>query len=350
MVRFLSSAAVFFIAVAFVVAQDGPSPLEKLEPAKLPPAIRPAKGLPPETLANISQRADRVDCYAFRGDGKFFAISGPDQIIRIWSADTLKLNWSAKQPDSIVCLAFAPESKTFVAGDASGNLRFFDKSDTRTPLLKVALPGHKDGPVWSVAFSPDGKRLASGGRDKTLKIWDLTKARPGLLATVSDHKEEVRGVAYSPDGKMLISVCPEEKTFRVWDVTKEKPKAGEVVKLPAPAIGVNFSPDGNSIVLAGSRGTGAVWSLKDGKFDDPVDLETDKRTILMANFSADGSLIAGVLAQSRTEDRIVVWSKDGKKKNEIKYDAHVHAAGFAPDNRHLVAVTEIGTYIIRLPK
>lgn len=349
MSRFCCAGLFFFVAVSFVVAQD-PSSLEKLDPAKLPPVLRPGKGLPPETIASLAQKIDRVDCFAFRGDGKFFAISGPDQSIRIWAADGLKLNWSQKQPDSIVCLAFSPDNKTLVTGGDGGALRFFDKADTKVPILKAAIPTSKDSVVWSVAFSPDGKRLASGGGDKLLKIWDMTKAKPALLATITDHKDDVRGLAFSPGGDKLISVAPSEKSFRVWETTKDKPKAGEVVQLPAPALGVNFSPDGKSIVLAGSRGTGAVWSLKDGKFDDPVDLDTEKRTIMMANFSADGSLIGGVLAHSRTEDRIVVWTADGKKKHEFKYDAHVHAAGFAPDNRHLVAVTETGTYIIRLPK
>ncbi len=349
MIRFCVAGCLFFVAVTFVIGQEA-SPLDGIVPAKVPPAMRPAKGSPPETLVNLAQKIDRVDCFAFRGDGKFLAISGPDQTIRLWGTEGLKLNWSFKQPDSIVCLAFPPESKTLIAGDAGGTIRIWDKADTKMLVAKVAFPAHKDGPVWTMSVHPEGKKLASGGRDKALKIWDISKAKTTLIVSLTDHKDEVRGVAFSPDGNHLISVSPEEKQMRVWDTSSEKPKAGEIVKLPAGAIGVNFAPDGKSIVLAGSRGTGAVWSFKDGKPDDPVDLETDKRPILMANFSADGSLIAGVLVHSRTEDRVVVWSRDGKKKHEFKYDAHIPAAGFAPDNRHLVAVTDTGTYLIRLPK
>jgi len=352
MIQFCSVGCFFFVAVAFVAGQDA-TPLEKLDPAKLPPAMRPGKGIPPETIANISQKIDRVDCFAFRGDGKFLAISGPDQTVRVWGTEGLKLAWSVKQPDSVVCMAFPADSKTLLVGDAGGSIRILDKADTKLPVVKAVIPAHKDGPVWSMSVTSDGKKLASGGRDKALKIWDLTKPKAALLATLTDHKDDVRGVAFSPDGNHLISVSPEEKQLRVWDATSDKPKAVEVVKLPAPAIGVNFSPDGKAIVLAGSRGTGAVWTFKDGKLDDPVDLETgdkEKRVILTANFSADGSLIAGVLAHSRTEDRVVVWTKDGKKKHEFKYDAHVPAAGFVTDNRHLVAVTDSGTFIIRLPK
>ena len=33
--------------------------------------------------------------------------------------------------------------------------------------------GHSEG-VLSVAFSPDGRRIVSGSRDETLKVWDAT--------------------------------------------------------------------------------------------------------------------------------------------------------------------------------
>lgn len=39
--------------------------------------------------------------------------------------------------------------------------------------LPVVLPGH-DGEVRSLAFSADGKHLVSGGSDNVIKIWDLT--------------------------------------------------------------------------------------------------------------------------------------------------------------------------------
>jgi hypothetical protein len=35
------------------------------------------------------------------------------------------------------------------------------------------LSGHESG-VWALAYSPDGRHLVSGSGDRTIRIWDLT--------------------------------------------------------------------------------------------------------------------------------------------------------------------------------
>jgi WD40 repeat protein len=44
--------------------------------------------------------------------------------------------------------------------------------DARQRTLAAQLFGHNDA-VGALAFSPDGKRLVSGSRDKTCRIWDV---------------------------------------------------------------------------------------------------------------------------------------------------------------------------------
>lgn len=70
------------------------------------------------------------------------------------------------------------------------------------PLLKT-FEGHHDS-VSSVAFSPDGRFIVSGSKDHTLKLWDASTG--GLLATyfvVDGH-----GVAYTPDDRFVTDGDP----------------------------------------------------------------------------------------------------------------------------------------------
>jgi WD40 repeat protein len=341
--------AVIFVGLAGGVAAQEPKPftLDKIAPAKVPAALRPAKGLPKEVIAALGQRGDKVDCLAFR-DNKFLAISGPDQLVRIWNLDGLKPVGSTKQPDSVVCLSFSADGKRFAIGDAGGVVRVFEKGETASPVLKHTLSAHKEGPVWSVAFAPDGMTLATGGRDKAVRLWDLSKAKPAPV-TLTGHEDGVQSVAFDAEGRWLFSVGGADEQLRIWTTSGEKPKAGEVVKPGGRVVRLALSADGTRLATAGQKAATKLWSVKDGKLEGGTPLETD-RPVSSISLAPDGTSVAGVVLHSMTEDRVFVWGADGKKKHEFKFDLHLHAIAFAPDGRHLAVVTEIQTLLVRLPK
>lgn len=334
--------------VAPGVAADEPkSPLDKLDPAKVAAALRPAKGLPKDVIAALGARGDKVDCLAFRPDGKFLILAGPDQILRVWDLAGPRFVAAQKQPDSLVCLSFSADGKRLAVGDAGGAVRVFEKAETGFPQLKHTLAAHKDGPVWSVAFAPDGKSLVTGGRDKTVRLWDISKAKASSV-TLDGHEDGVQAVVFAPDGARLFSAGGADEQVRVWDVS-DKPKAGAVLKPGGKVVRLAISPDGKTFATAGSKGATKLWPLKGDAFGGAVPLDTE-RPVSSISFSPDGRLVAGVVLHSMTEDRVYVWDTAGAKKHEFKFDSHLHAVAFAPDGRHLAVVTEAPTLLVRLPK
>ena len=87
-----------------------------------------------------------------------------------------------------------------------------------------SLRGHT-GPVRAVAFSHDGKLLVSGSDDNSVRLWDVAK---GELKhePMKGHTDAVTGVAFSPHGQLIATCMPTRRfgcgrrppaaSWRIW--------------------------------------------------------------------------------------------------------------------------------------
>ena len=78
----------------------------------------------------------------------------------------------------------------------------------------AVLSEHREE-VNTLAFSPDGKLLVSGCYDKTVKLWDMQTG--GVVKTFYGHTHWVLSVSISADCTRIASVS-KDKTISLWDI------------------------------------------------------------------------------------------------------------------------------------
>lgn len=146
------------------------------------------------------------------------------------------------------------------------------------------LTDHTDA-VRTVAFSPDGRLLVSGSKDSTIKAWDVAAGE--VLITLLGHAGMVRSVAFSPDGTLLASAGA-DGAVKLWDVDSW----AELLTLAHPdeVNSVTFSPDGALLATACDDTHVRLWDVATGK--EVLVLSGHADLVWLVAFSPDGQWVA----------------------------------------------------------
>jgi WD40 repeat protein len=147
----------------------------------------------------------------FSADGRFLAASGFQHgLAKVWDRTTGQE--IARFPDTRRAIALSPDGRLFAT--SSGNEYAIKLWDLATKAEIATLHGHQ-WVVLQLAFSPDGKRLVSGAIDNTARIWDTASRRQ--LFVLQGHQSGVHTVAFSPDGRTVATGSTDE-TVKLWNV------------------------------------------------------------------------------------------------------------------------------------
>ncbi len=143
----------------------------------------------------------KIRCLAVSPSGRFvFGGTDDGRVIR-WNMDTKEETVIFNSTsNTIFAMAINSTGSRIAFGDKNGSLRIVD-ARTNNILRVVAAHSLR---ILDVKFSPDDRQIATSSMDKTFKIWDVNNLTNKPI-TISKHNAFVFSVAFSSDGKYLVS-------------------------------------------------------------------------------------------------------------------------------------------------
>jgi WD40 repeat protein len=188
------------------------------------------------------------------------------------------------------------------------------------------------GDVNSVAFSSDGRRLVSGSSDGTARVWDAHTGTP--LSPPLVHSNEVVCAGFSPNGQRVVSASFDH-TARVWDALTGSPISAPMTHA-SNVLHAAFSPDGRRVVTASMDKTARVWDATTGQPVTPSLVHED--VVWPAAFSPDGRF---VLTASWDKTARVWDAETGRPVTPpLRHAGKLSWAAFSPDGKQVATASE----------
>lgn len=211
---------------------------------------------------------DRVLALDFSCDGKWLASGGgaPSRFgeIKIWNVADGQLVRTIKTPhaDTVFGVRFSPDGRRLASASADRFVKVFDAGTGESLRVFTGHTAH----VLGVSWSGDGKLLVSGGADNVLKLWDFDKdafvrTMKGGVYGNGLYKREVTAVTFIGASEEILAVSG-DGTVRLHRVSSEN----EILKFAdakSYQYAVAVTPDGQTVIAAGSDGVLRVWSGHD---------------------------------------------------------------------------------------
>lgn len=205
----------------------------------------------------FGNQTDTVNAIAFSPDGKLLASGSADRSIQVWDATTGKpLQTLRDHADAVLGLAFRADGKYLASCGVDRGVKVWDTANWR----RLYTLGEHAEPVTAVAFAPGGSPLLSASVDRTVKVWNFGAEGSAVARTLGGHGQGVWSVALTTDGQ-IAATASADKTVKLWNVGT----GANTATLTDPkdwVYAVRFSPDGKRLAAGSWNGFVYLWNAE----------------------------------------------------------------------------------------
>lgn len=212
------------------------------------------------------------------------------------------------KPENVQAAAFSPDGNQFVV--AAGHSAIIRDTATGREIRRWR---NKYGDVHTVSYSADGKQILGCSSTNAATIWE---ASSGKKLRTFEASSWIQAAAISPNGRQVVTGGGQKSgELILWDV-----QSGEKLRTlrghTIPVVSVAFSPDGRQVLSAasdmegGSHNKAILWDVATG--ESVHVLSAGPKGCKAAAFSRDGRYVFTLEQKSEgmEPEGIVVWDRE----------------------------------------
>ncbi len=205
-------------------------------------------------LRTFNGHRDTLYAATVSRDGKHLATASYDRKIILWDLATgEQLRTLTGHNDAIYDVAFSPDGSVLASASGDETVKIWHVARGE----RLDTLGQPEAEQYTVTFSPDGRYILAGGHDNRIRVWrwvskDAPRINPLLFARFA-HEGAVVQLAYTPDGKTLVSVS-DDRTIKLFE-TETFTQRHQYDRQPDATPALAIDPEGTGFAVGRMDGS-----------------------------------------------------------------------------------------------